>query len=930
MTIGYDYNTNNNINNEEWSDLCEVVLVRRQQESSSSSSVSLPSLPIKDILGLGQETSDDGGGDFVLHLHQPGNCLASTLLQRPVRSVDNRPIISGFGGGRNNNDESGSKHNHNIQVHIHPLLYEFLFESSNLVDTGDTDIIQQQESGTSVQIQPLPMEPPIQRFHYEGRSNILTPCCADFRMQSVKVTNVVVDNESSSQYNQSIRILATCIFVDVDDFDNDTNTQLMFAEALEGRIVMVGSIILVWIWNTTTKTGSSSSSSAQPAILRIDDIFFVVQNSNDNIKDDTKVTTNSSPRTATAYRLGSIDTFQVQIKINNIDDESSETTTGHTDDYDEDGEKNGVMMPRSQKNIDSTTVPGYQTLLNNILQSLDDERIPVEATPSGILLTGCAGVGKSRLVNCVANHYRSTANNRIKDTDDDTVYNLSVHNLFFQAATTNDLLQDIILPGLTKHGDNYCKLWIIDDLTMLEEESQDDSDKNRSSEYTCVLNAILRGIDMFHSKIAIIGIGRTIQNLPNELIKVGRLETQIEMTSPTQWQRQEIWESILLSLENDNDQNAAATKRRNQWTTTLVATTAGCVAADLIRIYETATTKALARGSLLPTTTVTIDSSSEEEREFSDLLQWEDLREAARFCVPSQLADLDVIKPGTTFDPSTTSWAEMHQQSWAVFGGYGAIKKQIYRNVVAPWHNFLRRMNTASTESSKEGNFNWLTPPTGVIFHGPSGCGKSFAARCLASSLQLPMVQIRATDVLNKYLGGSEALLRSFFARARASSPCILFLDEIDAISNNRVEDDTNELGARILSTLLNEMDGVATTKNNQVLVIACSNRLEAIDSALLRSGRLEEHLYLGPPTSDDLLGILKLHTSRMPLDERLSLDTVASRLCELNSTPAEVEGLCREACFHCFRRLGNDLDDAVTLLPEDFDKAIEARSHLH
>jgi SpoVK/Ycf46/Vps4 family AAA+-type ATPase len=116
----------------------------------------------------------------------------------------------------------------------------------------------------------------------------------------------------------------------------------------------------------------------------------------------------------------------------------------------------------------------------------------------------------------------------------------------------------------------------------------------------------------------------------------------------------------------------------------------------------------------------------------------------------------------------------------------------------------------------------------------------------MADSLQLPMIQVRAADILDKWLGGSEALLRSLFSRARAASPCILFLDEIDAIANNREEDDTNDFTSRILSTLLNEMDGVSSAiQKSRVLVVACTNRLGSLDSALLRPGRLQEHFYL-------------------------------------------------------------------------------------
>jgi transitional endoplasmic reticulum ATPase len=216
-----------------------------------------------------------------------------------------------------------------------------------------------------------------------------------------------------------------------------------------------------------------------------------------------------------------------------------------------------------------------------------------------------------------------------------------------------------------------------------------------------------------------------------------------------------------------------------------------------------------------------------------------------------------------------------------------------------------------------------MDPPPGVLFHGPSGCGKTFAAKCLAASLELPVIQVRAADVLDKWLGGSESILRSLFARARAAAPCILFLDEIDSIASNRSEGDSNDFTSRVLSTFLNEMDGVssAVTKS-RVLVVACTNRLESLDAALLRPGRLEEHLHLELPSTEDLEEILKLLLARIPLDDTVKLQVLAQELYEKAATGADVEGLCREVCLTVLRESTDP--ETVVVTQDDIRGAIK------
>lgn len=547
-----------------------------------------------------------------------------------------------------------------------------------------------------------------------------------------------------------------------------------------------------------------------------------------------------------------------------------------------------TRVPQNPTSVRPTiTIPGYEFLLEELLQLVCLHGTP--SAPTGILVTGCPGVGKSRLITCLAMAYaeriqqqQQRQRQRLNESPVKAVAYTYVQDLIFRAATEADLLQNVILPDIQN-----CSLWIIDDLHFLE---RDDSDEwsQLDSEYIMVQSALLEAIDALRDSCIILGIGQVSTKLPTAFTKTGRLEKLVEMHSPSQAQRTDMWNSILRG-------EVSCDETRRVWSLALADATAGCIASDLVRVLNNARTRWMAKNGQL---------------EVSSGLPWEELKDAVRSYIPSQLAELDVKKG---VHDATLSWRDVHRESWSGFGGYEKVKNDIFRQVVVPWKRFLQNTDSKS----------WLDPPTGVLFHGHSGCGKTEAAKCLANSLGVSIVHVKASDILDKWLGGSEAILRSLFAKARAAAPCILFLDEIDAIAINRAEDDSNEYSSRILSTLLNEMDGISSAmQKRRILVVACTNRLEALDAALLRPGRLEEHFLLDKPNREYLVQILKLYLDKIPLSNDVNLQTLADSLLVGKATGADVEGICREACFHAFR-YENDPEKLV-LTNEAFQHVIQ------
>ena len=211
-----------------------------------------------------------------------------------------------------------------------------------------------------------------------------------------------------------------------------------------------------------------------------------------------------------------------------------------------------------------------------------------------------------------------------------------------------------------------------------------------------------------------------------------------------------------------------------------------------------------------------------------------------------------------------------------------------------------------------------LRPCRGILLHGPPGCAKTMLARATAGSAGVAFLSLSPAQVYaSSYVGEAERVVRQAFNQARSTAPCILFFDEIDSIfGDNSGRDSMGSRGsaeARVLSTFLNEMDGVdiAGAGKDGVLVLGATNRPWTLDSALLRPGRLgDKIIFLPPPDNEARLSILKRQFGKIPV----GTDDLAwnwSTLVELSAgmTGAEIVGACQEAKLHWMRdNLPSDL----------------------
>jgi transitional endoplasmic reticulum ATPase len=216
-----------------------------------------------------------------------------------------------------------------------------------------------------------------------------------------------------------------------------------------------------------------------------------------------------------------------------------------------------------------------------------------------------------------------------------------------------------------------------------------------------------------------------------------------------------------------------------------------------------------------------------------------------------------------------------------------------------------------------------IDAPKGVLLHGPPGTGKTMLAKAVANESDAYFITINGPEIMSKYYGESEHKLREAFEEAEKNTPAIIFIDEIDSIAPKRAEV-TGEVERRVVAQLLSLMDGLKTRKN--VIVIAATNRPEALDMALRRPGRFDREIELRVPDREGRLEIFQIHTRGMPLSEDVNLDDLADRT--YGFVGADIAAMCREAAMNALRRILPEINLEQQEIPkETLDKLVVTRS---
>jgi len=209
-----------------------------------------------------------------------------------------------------------------------------------------------------------------------------------------------------------------------------------------------------------------------------------------------------------------------------------------------------------------------------------------------------------------------------------------------------------------------------------------------------------------------------------------------------------------------------------------------------------------------------------------------------------------------------------------------------------------------------------IQQPKGVLLYGPPGTGKTLLARAVAHHTECTFIRVSGSELVQKFIGEGSRMVRELFVMAREHAPSIIFMDEIDSIGSSRIESGSGGGDSEVQRTmleLLNQLDGFEATKN--IKVIMATNRIDILDSALLRPGRIDRKIEFPPPNEEARLDILKIHSRKMNLTRGINLRKIAETM--PGSSGAEVKGVCTEAGMYALR------ERRVHVTQEDFEMAV-------
>ncbi|KAI9090438.1 P-loop containing nucleoside triphosphate hydrolase protein [Phlyctochytrium arcticum] len=215
----------------------------------------------------------------------------------------------------------------------------------------------------------------------------------------------------------------------------------------------------------------------------------------------------------------------------------------------------------------------------------------------------------------------------------------------------------------------------------------------------------------------------------------------------------------------------------------------------------------------------------------------------------------------------------------------------------------IRRLAEASLVNGNDLKHFGVRPSRGLLLHGPPGTGKTMITRTIASAMRVPVLTINGPEIISKFVGETETKLRDLFQRARDNAPCIIFVDELDALCSTRTS--ATELENRIVATFLTLMDGLSEDGSHDsasIFVIGATNRPNSIDAALRRPGRFDREVLIGVPTPSARLDILKILLQDVPnsLSDAQLLQLASSTH---GFVGADLAALCREAGLNTIQR---------------------------
>ncbi|MGD8707275.1 MAG: CDC48 family AAA ATPase [Nitrosopumilaceae archaeon] len=470
------------------------------------------------------------------------------------------------------------------------------------------------------------------------------------------------------------------------------------------------------------------------------------------------------------------------------------------------------------------------------------EKIGVEA-PKGVLLYGPPGTGKTLLAKAVAGetnaHFISLSGPEIMGK----YYGESEERIreIFKQAEENS-------PSIIFIDE-------IDSIAPKRDEVSGEVEKRIVSQLLTLMDGMKS-----RGKVVVIAATNRPDSIDPALRRPGRLDREIEIGIPDDEGRFEILSIHTRGMPIDEKVDLKQISK----------TTHGFVGADLEVLSKEAAMRSLRR--ILP------EIDLDEEKISTEILQKieitsEDFRDALKEVRPSALREVQVQVPNV---------------SWDDVGGLEELKEELREAVEWP------------IKHKEAFEYVDVETPKGILLHGPPGTGKTLIAKALAKMTESNFISIKGPELLSKWVGESEKGVREIFRKARQAAPCIIFLDEVDALVPRRGSGGSeSHVTENVVSQILTEIDGLEELHN--VLIIGATNRLDIVDEALLRPGRFDRIIEVPFPDNKGREQIFNIHTKKKPLAEDVSI----TKLVELTEgfSGAEIAAIANRAAIAALKR---------------------------
>jgi len=470
------------------------------------------------------------------------------------------------------------------------------------------------------------------------------------------------------------------------------------------------------------------------------------------------------------------------------------------------------------------------------------DKIGVEA-PKGVLLYGPPGTGKTLLAKAVAGetnaHFISISGPEI----------MGKHY-----GESEERIREIF----TQAEENSPSIIFIDEIDSIAPKRDEVSGELEKR----IVSQLLTLMDGMKSRGKVIVIAAT--NRPDSidpaLRRPGRFDREIEIGIPDDEGRFDILSIHTRGMPIDEKVNLKQISK----------TTHGFVGADLEVLSKEAAMRSLRR--ILPEIDLDEDIISSEILQKIQITS-DDFREALKEVKPSALREVQVQIPDV---------------NWDDVGGLDELKDELREAIEWP------------IKHKEAFDYVDIETPKGILLHGPPGTGKTLIAKALAKTTESNFISIKGPELLSKWVGESEKGVREIFRKARQAAPCIIFLDEVDALVPRRGSGSSDShVTENIVSQILTEIDGLEELHN--VLIIGATNRLDIVDEALLRPGRFDRIIEVTNPDSKGRKHIFEIHTKKKPLENNVNI----TKLIEITDgfSGAEMAAITNRAALVALKR---------------------------